>query len=148
MLLKVLTIVLGAFVVIMRGSALLKPAFGRRMMQSFIDRKLWVNVMALVIAIYGAVLFWAARLHLATCELGPWDNWRVMLGDVIRENTTWAFIIGAWCAIGGLLMLIAPGLFAGIMKKFVDMSDAVLRAFLLIGVAVGLAILYLGICVY
>lgn len=137
MLLKVLTIVLGAFVVIMRGSALLKPAFARRMMQSFIDRKLWVNVMALVMAIYGAVLFWSTRLAVYGEP-----------ADLSFTQGIWAFIIGAWAAIGGLLMLIAPGLFAGMMKKFVDMSDTVLRVFLLIGVIVGLAILYLGICVY
>lgn len=148
MLLKTLIIVLGVVVVVMRSICVINPTIARRMMKSFIGRKPWIYVMALVVAVFGALLFWSARLRFSTYELGPWENWLDATRAFVTANTIWAIIMGAWCAIGGLLMLIAPGMFVGMVKKFVDMSDTVLRVLMLIGVAVGLAVLYLGIWIY
>jgi len=136
MLLKVLTIVLGSVVVVMRGIGFVSPSAARKMMAGFIDRKLWLYVTGLVLAIFGATLFYAAR-----CAV--WIDETQTIGKGI-----WGLILGAWVAIGGLMILIVPGAAIGMLKRFLAWSDSVVRILTLIGVLVGLAILWLGIWVY
>ncbi len=137
MLLKALTIVLGVMIVLTRGICVISPTLSRRLMKGLIDRKLVMLVMGPALAVYGAALFWAARLA------------------VTGEGATlsfargfWGFFLGAWMAIGGLALLAAPGLFTRMLNYFLGRSDTVLRLLMLIGVVLGLAVLTLGIWVY
>ena len=137
MLLKALTVVLGVIIVVSRGSCAISPSFSRKLMKGLIDRKLVVLVMGLVLAIYGAALFWAARV--------------AVYGEgacLSLAQGFWGFLLGAWLAIGGLVLLAAPGLFTRMLNYFLGKSDTVLRVLMLIGVHVGFAVLYLGLWVY
>ena len=135
MLLKVLTIVFGVMITGTRLAGLASPSLARRLLRGLKDRRVFILVMGLVMSILGATLFWSARRA-------------VTLEDLSLGKAIWALALGGLAAIGGLAVLIAPNFAVRKLDWVQARTDATLRILMLIGVLVGLAILYLGIWVY
>jgi hypothetical protein len=134
LLLEMLTIILGLAIAGSRAVCLVSPALSRRTMKGFLDRPLFVIVMGLVAALYGASLFYAARR--AVWNLG---DERIAFGLGV-----WAMIIGIVVCVAGLVILVKPALFMGMLAKVSAKSDLELRKFMATGLIFGLAILALG----
>jgi|GEM_PF-3792385 len=136
LLLKTLTIVLGVLVAGSRGVCLASRAMSRRLMKGFLDRPLFVNVLGLFAALFGVSLFWVTRRAI-------WG-----LGDVSLVTGFWGMLIGAVVCVAGLVVLVRPVLFTGMLGTLMGKPDQTLRVLMGIGLVVGLAILCLGIWGY
>ena len=133
LLLEMLTIVLGLAIAGSRAACLASPAFSRRMMKGFLDRPLYVIVMGLVLALYGASLFYAARRAV-------WG-----LKELSFSLGAWAMLIGILVCAAGFVILVKPALLMGLFTKVSAKSDTELRKFMAVGLIFGLVILALGI---
>lgn len=133
LLLEMLTIVLGLAIAGSRGACLASPALSRRMMKGFLDRPLYIIIMGLVAALYGASLFYAARRAV-------WD-----LKELPFSLGVWAMLIGIVVCAAGFVILVKPALFMGMITKVSAKSDLELRKFVAVGFIFGLVILALGI---
>ena len=133
LLLEMLTIFLGLAIAVSRGACLASPALSRRVMKGFLDRPLYVIIMGLVLALYGASLFYAARRAV-------WDLKEVSFGLGV-----WAMVVGIAVCVGGFVILVKPALFMGMLTKISAKSDQQIRKLMAVQFVIGLVILALGI---
>lgn len=136
LLLQMLTIVLGLLIAGSRLVCLVSPTMSRRMMKGFLDRPLFVIILGLFAALYGASLFYAARRAV-------WG-----LEELSAAKGVWALIIGIVVCVAGFVILIKPGLFMGKLNVMIAKPDSTIRTVMGVGFVVGLAILALGVFGY
>jgi hypothetical protein len=128
-MLKVFAIVLGVLAVITRGAGLVSPAAGRRMVRTLVEQKLLFLVLLLIMAIMGAVIVWGARTSLQ--ETSSWQA-IVML------------VLGIVLALAGLVNLAFKKLMPAVATWIVGLSDTAVRALCLLGVALGVFLIWMG----
>lgn len=128
-MLKVLAIVLGVFVIIVRGLIVLSPGRFRDIATSIANRRSSLRGVGVFVLVLAILIFMALDY------------------DVSGARALMA-VIGGLCFLGGILMLALPGEYAELLNLFLKFPDGAIRFLASIGVGIGALILYLGIAYY
>jgi uncharacterized protein YjeT (DUF2065 family) len=128
-MLKALAIVLGVFVIVVRGLIVLSPGQFRDVAASIANRRSFLRWMGIFVLALALLIFLALDYDVSGARL-------VMA------------VIGTLCFLVGILLLALPGEYAELLELFLKFPDSAIRLLASIGVGIGALILYMGIAYY
>jgi uncharacterized protein YjeT (DUF2065 family) len=128
-MLKILAIVLGVFIIVVRGLIVLSPGRFRGVAASIASSRSFLRGMGVFLLALAILIFLALDY------------------DVSGARIVMA-VIGTLCFLGAILTAALPGEYAELIDLFLKFPDSAIRLLAAIGVGVGALILYLGIAYY
>ncbi len=128
-MLKWLAIIIGALIIITRGTGIFSPATARKVVDKLTSKEQFMRAWGIVALILSLLIFIALGGSTSGAKIVMWA-------------------IAILSLIGGLLLAFLPPQYRAVANWFMKLPDEVIRVLSAFGVAVGLLILILGLFYY